>query len=178
MPTTTKERLNLGCGEKKMADAVNVDMNETVRADVVHDLNKTPYPFAANTFKQAYAYHVMEHLDDLTAVMGELFRILKPGGTITIVSPHFSYVNAYQDPTHRHYFAIGTFDYFCEQNQFQFYTEGKMRFEVVSRRIVFQPGLWKPIFESLFNRHIHFYETKLAWIFPAERVEIVLRAAK
>ena len=37
--------LDLGCGKRKQKDAIGVDMSEDSDADVIHDLNKFPYPF-------------------------------------------------------------------------------------------------------------------------------------
>jgi hypothetical protein len=44
--------------------------------------------------------------------MEELHRISKPNGVIEIWTPHFSHPNSFNDPTHKHHFTLGTFDYF------------------------------------------------------------------
>ena len=42
-----KDVLQLGCGHKLIAGAVNVDVRAGVGADVVHDLNQGQWPFPA-----------------------------------------------------------------------------------------------------------------------------------
>lgn len=171
-----KEILNFGCGQEKMKNAVNIDFNKSVKPDVVHNLNNLPYPFESNRFNTIYCYHILEHLDDIFKVMSELHRISKAGARVIIKSPHFSYVNAYQDPSHKHYFSISSFDYFTDKSQWSYYTDKK--FEIVSKKVYFQKGIFCPIFSHIFNRFPNYYETKLAWIFPAEYIEITLETAK
>ena len=42
--------LDLGCGNRKRPGTVGIDINPQTAADVVHDLNCFPYPFADSTF--------------------------------------------------------------------------------------------------------------------------------
>jgi SAM-dependent methyltransferase len=46
-------------------------------------------PFEANTFDAAMCNHVMEHVTNDLQAMGELFRVLKPGGWAIIQVPFF-----------------------------------------------------------------------------------------
>lgn len=84
------KKLNLGCGEDKKEGYVNLDFHAHVKPNVVHDLNRFPYPFPDNEFDHIEAFHILEHLDRPFAVMTELHRILKPGGMLHIKVPHFS----------------------------------------------------------------------------------------
>jgi Methyltransferase domain len=104
--------LNLGCGRKHRAGAVNLDRPAASSPDVVHDLDIRPWPFADNRFDQVYAFDVIEHLADLVGVMEELHRICRDGASIEISVPHFSSANAFTDPTPRHFFSRFSFDYF------------------------------------------------------------------
>lgn len=83
-------KLNLGSGEGYKEGFINLDWQPLTKADVEHDLNQFPYPFEDNKFDYIEAFHVIEHLDKPFAVMKELHRILKPGGTLYIKVPHFS----------------------------------------------------------------------------------------
>ncbi|MCX6809681.1 MAG: methyltransferase domain-containing protein [Candidatus Berkelbacteria bacterium] len=170
--------LNFGSGERRIKNAFNVDVNEYCKPDLVWDLNKTPYPFEKNRFEKVYCYDILEHLDDLLSVMGELHRICKPSAKIIIEAPHFSFVNAYTDPTHKHFFSLGSFDYFTESNQWKYYTENKFRFKPIKKKIVFQKGLFKKCLERFFNAHPKLYESKFAWLVPAEKIELVLEVIK
>jgi len=84
------KKLNLGSGEQKKDGYVNLDWQDLTNPDVKHDLNKFPYPFSDNELDLIEAFHVLEHLDKPFDVMGELHRILKPGGKLVIRVPHFS----------------------------------------------------------------------------------------
>ena len=57
--------LHIGCGKNKRTGAVGVDVLPLDGVDLVHDLNRTPYPFNNNEFDLVVAEHVLEHLDDL-----------------------------------------------------------------------------------------------------------------
>jgi SAM-dependent methyltransferase len=84
------DKLNLGCGLNPKPGYVNVDQTPGTRVDVVHDLEQFPWPFEDDRFEQIDLDHVLEHLSDARPVMAELYRILRPGGTVYIRVPHFS----------------------------------------------------------------------------------------
>jgi SAM-dependent methyltransferase len=94
------KRLNLGAGEEKPAGYINVDRHPLTGADIMHDLNRFPYPFADASIDEVRAFHVIEHLDRPFEVMRELHRILKPGGVLHIKVPHFSRGFTHAEHTH------------------------------------------------------------------------------
>ena len=100
------KKLNIGCGRNVKKGYINLDVVRLPGVDVVHDLEKFPYPFDDNTFDLIEASQVLEHVDNLRGVMKELARILKPGGKLKIDVPHFSSNTAYMDPTHKRFFCI------------------------------------------------------------------------
>lgn len=61
-----------------------------------------PWPWADNSIEEAYASHFVEHLDAPARIhfVNELYRILVPGGTATIITPHWCSNRAYGDLTH------------------------------------------------------------------------------
>ena len=54
---------------------------------VTHQLDITALPFADGTYDVVMAHHVLEHIDDDTRAMAELFRVLKPGGLAVLSVP-------------------------------------------------------------------------------------------
>lgn len=97
-------KLNLGCGFYARRDCVNVDVDPRTGADVLHDLNVVPYPFPDARFDVVYATHVLEHLEDPFAAMGEWRRLLRPGGEIHVKVPHFS--RGFTHPDHKRGFDV------------------------------------------------------------------------
>ena len=82
------DKLNLGCGGNKMPLFVNVDI-DSKRADVVHDLNKVPYPFEDESIKLINASQVLDHLSiHPIDFFKECRRILCAGGLL-----HFTFPN-------------------------------------------------------------------------------------
>lgn len=173
-PPPTK--LNLGCGRRRLDDAINLDIVSDTQPDVIHDLNIRPWPFDADRFAEIHAYDVIEHLHDVVATMEEVHRVARPGGVVHITLPHFSSANAYTDPTHRHQFSWYSFHYFTGEHQFAFYS--RCRFKRRRSQIIFYPTLLNKVVWRLANRRPEAYERRWAWIFPAWYLHFELEAVK
>jgi SAM-dependent methyltransferase len=159
-----------------MEQAINVDRTAETEPDVVHDLNRTPWPFPDNAFSAVYAFDVLEHLDDLVRVMEEVHRISRNGALVHITVPHFSCANAFTDPTHRHYFGYASFDYFTEESELSFYSS--VRFRKRTTRLFFYPTLLSKVVWRLANRYPAAYERRWAWIVPAWYLHFELEVVK
>lgn len=175
-PEPPSRTLNLGCGLKHMAGAVNLDITPTTHPDVVHDLNDRPWPFADNSFDAIHANDVIEHLADVVGSMEEIHRISAPGGIVTITVPHFSCANAFTDPTHRHFFGWFSFHYLTGENDLPFYSH--VRFKRRHTGLIFRPTLLNKLIWRLANRWPAAYEMRWAWIFPAWFLSIELEIVK
>ena len=164
--TTIQRRvLNLGCGLKHIAGAVNLDITPATNPDVVHDLNCRPWPFEDGEFEELSAYDVIEHLDDVVGALEEIHRISAPGAIVRLTVPHFSCANAFTDITHRHCFGYFSFHYVTGENEFPFYTS--VRFKRRASNIVFYPTLRNKVIWRLANRWPARYERTWTWMFPA-----------
>ncbi len=108
-------KLNLGCGNDIRKGWTNLDMYKHDGVDVVHNLEKYPYPFKDNQFELILADNVLEHLDDTIGIMKELYRILRPGGKVILKFPYYQHPNAWVDPTHKKCLTVGTFEYFVKK---------------------------------------------------------------
>jgi SAM-dependent methyltransferase len=126
-------KLNLGCGEKYLPGYVNCDVLPQVKADRYFDLDQWPYPFPADCADEIFMDNVLEHLEDVPRVMGELHRILKPGGRLRLLVPYGKTDWALQDPTHKHYFTERSMHYFTEGHPYSYYCT--FRFRLVEARL-------------------------------------------
>jgi len=126
--------LNLGCGEKEIPNFIGVDKIKTNATDIIHNLNVFPYPFPDNSAQEVVMDNILEHLDDVIAVMEEVYRLSKHGATLKINVPYFKSNSAFTDPTHKHFFSETSFKYFSEKNSLHFYTKAK--FEVKNIKLI------------------------------------------
>lgn len=165
--------LDLGCGDTKLPGAIGVDFRKTSAVDIIHDLNKFPYPFKDNEFDYIRAKSILEHLDNLVDVFKELYRISKNGAKIEIIVPFFSCVDAFQDITHKHFFSYYSLDTFLSYNFPGF------KFKIIKRKIQF--GLRGKIlfgielFANLFPKT---YERCFAYIIPTQTLLFILETVK
>lgn len=125
--------LNLGAGNKPIADATNHDrIKHRDQIDVAWDLNELPWPWADESYDQIVAHAVLEHLDiDLVASLDECWRILRPGGKVRLKLPYWNSDISHRDPTHRWFYSLGSFDQFDPDRkrgrEYKFYTDRHWR---------------------------------------------------
>lgn len=127
-------KLNLGCGTKLLDGYVNCDNSDNVNVDKKFDLNTFPYPFEDNSVDEILLDNVLEHLDNIVAVMEELYRILKNAGKVNIFVPYAKSDWAFQDPTHIHFFTENSMNYFSTDSEYNYYT--KVRYKIIRRDLV------------------------------------------
>ncbi len=92
-------KLNVGCGRNTMDGFLNCDQNPAPHVDLAFDLQKD-WPLEDNSAGVIYASHVIEHLTDPFTFMREAWRVLMPGGQMTLRMPYGSHRAAWWDLTH------------------------------------------------------------------------------
>lgn len=143
--------LNIGCGKTKIPGSIGVDVVKIEGfVNVVHDLNKTPYPFKPNSIDEIHFYHVLEHLNDHVLILEEMHRILKPGGKIYLRVPHFSSLAAFTDITHVRPFGYLSFDIFNPKHPQHYYT--KVSFNISKKEIKYF-GLYPN--SGVYEKYVH-----------------------
>lgn len=113
-------KLQLGCGTNPLKGYINLDVERYGWIDIVHDLDRYPWPFEDNQFEEIYANSVLEHISDLIRCFGEAHRILKPGGILKGGVPWYNYEGAAGDPTHKHFFTKTTFLYLTANRRYSY----------------------------------------------------------
>jgi SAM-dependent methyltransferase len=176
----THRVLHLGPG-REASLGVSVDISADVRPDVRADLNRPPYPFKDNSFDAAYAFSVVEHLDNFFGVFTDLHRVLKPGAFVALLTPHFSDAASYIDPSHRLHLSALSFDYFVEGKllfaNYGFYT--RVRYRVRERLLMLQPP-WNrvPGLQRAVNHSPYLYEQHFCYMLRASGLYLELEVVK
>lgn len=125
------DTLVLGCGNKPKHNAINHDLyGHREEVDIVWDLNQLPWPWQDESFGQVIAESVLEHLyHNLLISLDALWRITVPNGNAVIKLPYWQAEISWEDPTHIHKAALGTFDQLDPTTprgqQYNFYTRRK-----------------------------------------------------
>src|SRR5688572_30052085 len=146
-PVVREVWVDLGCGKRKQPGSIGLDIARiTGSVDVVGDLTRTP--FRDSSVGRVFAWHVVEHLDDLPALMAEVWRICRPGALVYFRFPHAGSTQAaWSDPTHRRGLTLETFDYFDAQTlsgeMFGYYHAAPFR--VLKRRLTLSANAEDPL---------------------------------
>ncbi len=89
-------KIDIGCGPWKKEGFIGIDNEEgstqwknvpgAKAIDINYDLSKG-IPFADGTVEEVFASHFLEHTD-LMFMLGEIHRVLKPGGKLEFIVPY------------------------------------------------------------------------------------------
>lgn len=104
-------KLDIGCGANKQLGFTGIDIVSIEGVDIVHDLEKYPWPIKANSIEEVFSSHVIEHIKDLFKFFDELYRIMKVGAKATFIAPYYSSIRSMQDPSHIRPISEATFLY-------------------------------------------------------------------
>ena len=64
---------------------------------IQHDLARGPWPIRAAAFDLITALDIVEHVEDDAGFVGEMFRVLRPGGLAVVSVPSFQWLWSYWD---------------------------------------------------------------------------------
>ncbi len=179
-PAPRHRVLDLGCGRNKFPGSIGVDLNpEATAADVIADLNR-PLPFAADSFDELRAVHVVEHLDDVVRAVAEMHRVTRSGGRIYLATPHYSDYSSWCDPTHRWHLNSFSFFYFTSlHGQHPWYTRLVLRELKVHVELA---RVWKWLgIGLLVDRSVKFrrlWEMYLCYLMRAKQMEFTFEVVK
>ncbi len=172
-----KEKLNIGAGKRPIKGFLNLDAKNFPGIDKVHDLNKYPWPFEDNKFKEIRAMYVLELLEDFLKAIEEIWRISRPGARIVIYSPLFPNMRSAQDPLTKKFMTYNTFDYFTPENKgLNYYS--KARFKIIKRRIIFSRNKHLKFLNTIPNLYQKFYVRFLFNLLPSNEIIYELKAVK
>ena len=161
--------LDIGCGDRiknpySAPNLYGLDVHNNpsmiknyTKANLI--LDKLPYP--DNFFCSVSAYDVLEHIPrqmfingeieyPFINLMNEIFRVLKPNGIFFACTPFYPKSEAFVDPTHVNFIALGTVEYFIDGHPY-----GKMYgfngFFRKIRLLKIQPQLMYKVYSNFFS---------------------------
>ena len=174
--------LELGCGFSKAPGAFGVDIIANSAADLLHDLDVFPYPFADSTWDRILCRDVLEHVADFVHTMEEIWRVGAPGAVVVASGPFMSSVNYYSDPTHRRAFTSRSFDYFIQGTSAFRLGYSKARFEMIhceydAEERPIRRGFHRWALDWA-NRNKAQYENRYAFLYPLYNIFFELRVIK
>ena len=103
--TETLLRLDIGCGPNKRGpEWTGVDAIAFDGVDIVGDAGSPAFwdQFETESVEEAFASHFLEHLTppQRIALFNGLYRVMKPGAQMGIITPHWASCRAYGDMSH------------------------------------------------------------------------------
>jgi SAM-dependent methyltransferase len=179
--------LNIGCGGTKKKGVFGIDCLLEVRPDIAADV-ENGLPIRSQSVDLVYANHVLEHVQNLEGLLGEIYRILRPEGCLRLFVPHFSNAYGHSDYTHKRLFGVFTFSYFTPAHLQRSWRrvpnyEAGFPFEVTCERLRFYSPLrfaWPIVvfLELIVNSNEifrSFYEYHFCYLFPAYGIQVEMR---
>jgi predicted SAM-dependent methyltransferase len=122
-------KLNMGCGFKRLDDHWNVDVEPKCKPDQVLDLEATPWPYEDNFFEKINADNILEHLGQdpkvFTNIIKEMYRVSSDKAEWVINVPHHRCDLLVDDYTHVRALTAKTFKMFDQ----------KVNFESIARKL-------------------------------------------
>lgn len=158
-------KLELGCGpRRRYPDSIAIDSLAFDGVDIVGDALDVLRLLPEGCASLVTSSHFLEHVSDLEAIVREMTRVTRAGGTIEVVVPHFTNPYYYSDPTHRNVFGLYTFSYLA--------AGGPLRRQVP--RYIETPGLVLARVDLRFKSDLPFYgrhaiRKTIGWIFNSSR---------
>ncbi len=178
--------LEFGCGTSpRVKDAISVDILDIPGVDIVADVNDGLGFLEDATIDEIHSFHFLEHINNLELFIRESLRVLKPGGKICGLVPHFSNPYFYSDYTHKNFFGLYSFSYFSKNQPFTrkvpvFYTDLDLDIEKI--KLIFRSPFYirnkcRRLFGYLINSSgwmQEFYEENLTGIISTYEIEFTL----
>ena len=111
------KKLIIGTGPwTPQSDTIGIDILPAFNPDIVRDVT-LGLPFDDNKFDEIEIRQVLEHIgknEDYYFVMKEIYRCLRPGGTVYITVPYFRDDVAVEASGHLRFFSENSFiDFYC-----------------------------------------------------------------
>jgi len=172
-----KRILDIGCGRNKLKGSIGLDQNAYEGVDIVANL-EGPLPVRDADFDLVFANQVLEHVRDLTLLLMEIHRILKPGGQLLAHVPYFRSSWAHIDPTHVRSFTLDTLDYYVRDTWLHnVYRFSDNNFSKIEKFLdtEYPSSFGRRLFTTLALRNpMRFENSALSFVYPFEQLTFLL----
>jgi predicted SAM-dependent methyltransferase len=119
LPSGIPITLDIGCGPQKQDPKwIGIDALDFEGVDLVGDVFEVLKEFPDESVDAVFSAHFFEHINGIDKLLLEIGRVLKPGGRLKVIVPHFSNPYFYSDYTHRNFFGLYSFSYLANENLF------------------------------------------------------------
>lgn len=99
IPVAAAVYLDLGCGTRKRVGCIGLDFRRLPGVDVIWLGGALPYD--DGTVDGVFANMLLEHVEDVPALMQEVYRVCKSGVVFEFTVPYYQSVTQFKDPTHK-----------------------------------------------------------------------------
>ncbi len=175
-------KLNLGSGNIRFQDFTNVDRVKLPNVDIVHDLDVMPYPFPDGSVDEIRMSHCLEHLENPIKAIGEIYRMLKPRGVLTLRLPYPGHPVAH-NMWHKQGFQAKDFYALDKDHNAHYFLDKIIDVDFRVKKIKYIPNIPPALFPFWFlerfllllaNENPRVYEAYWSQLFPASEYEIIL----
>lgn len=178
--------LDVGCGRSRVPGAIGIDMHAAadaaVRGDALH------LPVRDHCVDAVHMANLLEHFQQPRLVLAEVHRVLKPGGRLHILLPHYSSPAAYH-PQHRWYASLQVLRWWarsepptgwrwrlCKVPEFVAADMGPRPWRLISRRLAFLRPWRRLGIERLANVYPEAWESFALGLAQPQCIEAELEA--
>jgi 2-polyprenyl-3-methyl-5-hydroxy-6-metoxy-1,4-benzoquinol methylase len=189
--------LDIGCGDGSFSsrflsagysvDGVDLTENQVLLARsrgvaaIRHELGAGPIPYVNESFDIVFAGEVIEHLVDTSSFIGEILRILKPGGCAILTTPNLaSFENRLR-------LLFGIYPMWLEykleggQGHVRAYTPRVLKQQLREHGFTIEQhiGNWVPFIPQRFADDVRYeFLAFTGWLLPSLSMDILLKARK
>ena len=164
-------KANIGCGHKILEGYVNIDKYPFDSTVLQGDLESS-LPLENLSVDYILLDNVIEHIFDIPKALSEIARVLSPGGTCKIITPHFSSATSWRDPTHIHHLSYFSFDYLNSPHRSNYF--GTPPLQIHSAHLSFPGGVLGLIGRMIFKASPRRWENSYCFVFRASTLNITL----
>ena len=135
---TNKVSLDLGCGARKKAGHVGLDIAALEGVDIVCNIEQG-FPIENDVVDSIYSNFMFEHIPNTIFLFQELYRICKKDAIIEFKVPYYQSNTQYKDPTHSAVILPETMRYFSDDKWYGSDYGINVNFEVINIEYEYLP---------------------------------------